>query len=69
MVGRMLTYAPSAGGTMGWRSSMPANDIEFTDRTLVALMAAIIFSSCKGTTEGAVEKAMELLELVEGGDG
>lgn len=41
------------------------DELELTDRTLVSLMAAIIFSSCQGTTEGAVEKAEELLKYVE----
>jgi len=40
-------------------------ELEFTDRTLVSLMAAIIFSSCQGTTMGAVEKAEELLKYIE----
>ncbi len=41
-------------------------EIEFTDRSLVALMAAIIFSSCQGTVEGAVDCAEKILARVEG---
>ena len=44
-------------------------EIELTDRTLVSLMAAIIYGATPshfiGTTEGAVEKAEELLAYVE----
>ena len=39
--------------------------MDMDDTTLVSLMAAIIFSSCQGTTSEAVEKAKDILEWVE----
>jgi len=49
---------------------MPS-DIEFTNRTLVALMAAIIHAANEErgcSPSDAVEAAMEILSKVEGGN-